>query len=92
MGGHEIQGTKMVEEEITENFLTKAMIEKVYSKIALDGWSSKKIFQLLNTCYYDLIKEESWSFVKKFKNPTINYKTLQHFVFAKVKQEMNHLF
>jgi len=92
MGCSEIKGKKMIEEEIVDVFLTKAMIEKIHAKISLDEWSSKKIPQLLSTCYYDLIKEESWSFIKKYKNPIINYGTLQHFVFSKVKKEMSNLF
>ena len=87
MGASEIKGKKMVEESIAEEFVTLALCEKVKAKIELDndGFSSKNIPQLLNTVYYDLVKEDSWNFIKKFKNPTINYKTLQHFVFARIK-------
>lgn len=92
MGGGE--STKLVEEQIAELYVTSALIEKVKAKIELqnDGFSSKDIPQLLNTVYYDLIKEESWDFVKKFKFPTINFKTLKHFVTAKIKEEMPMLF
>ncbi len=92
MGGHAILGVKMVEEEIVNKFLTKAMIEKVYAKIAIDGWSSKMIPRLLNTCFYDLVNEECWNFVKKYKNPTINFKTLHHFTVAKIKETMKNIF
>lgn len=92
MGCGVVEGKDLVEKRIVDEFLTKAMIEKVYAKISVDGWSSKMIPRLLNTCYYDLVKEESWNFVKKFKSPTINFKTLQHFTFSKVKEEMDKLF
>lgn len=92
MGASEMNGKKMVEQEIVDKFVTKALCEKVYSKIALNGWGSKNIPQLLNTVYYDLIKEESWEFVKAHKNPTINYSTLQYFTFKKVKENLPHLF
>jgi len=87
MGASKVKGKKMVEESIANEFVTLALCEKVKAKIELenDGFSSKNIPQLLNTVYYDIIKEDSWNFVKKFKNPTINYKTLQHLVFAGVK-------
>ncbi len=92
-GQSEIKGKKMVEEEIAVKFVTKAMCEKVYSKIENDtGFTSKQIPRLLNTVFYDLVKEESWEFVKAFKNPIINYKTLQHFVFREVKTKLDKLF
>lgn len=85
---------KMTEENIIEQFLTVALCEKVYSKIVLenDGWSSKYTPRLLNTIYYDLIKEEGWEIIKKFKNPTINYKTLQHLAFQKIKKNLPKIF
>lgn len=93
MGGHDIKGKKMVEEEIAKEFITKALCEKVYAKIENDkGFTSRNIPQLLNTVFYDLVKEESWNFIKKHRNPSINFKTLQHFVFAEVKQKIPQLF
>lgn len=93
MGASEIKGKKMVEEEIAENFVTKALCEKVLSKIQNEGdWNSKMIPRLLNTVYYDLIKEDSWEFVKKYKSPTINFGTLQHFTFKKVKENLPMVF
>ena len=94
MGASEIKGRKMVEEEIVKEYVTVALCEKVKSKIEVDndGFSSKDIPRLLNTVFYDLIKEESWNFVKKHKNPTIDYGTLQHFVYSKVKECMPILF
>lgn len=93
MGAPEIKGKKMVEEEIAKEFVTTALVEKVYSKIENEnGFSSRNIPQLLNTVYYDVVKEETWNFVKKHKNPTINFTTLKHFVFAEVKLKMPKLF
>ncbi|AGO47407.1 RNA ligase family protein [Cellulophaga phage phi19:3] len=93
MGASEIKGKKMVELEIAEEFVTTALVEKVYAKIENDkGFNSRSIPQLLNTVYYDVVKEDAWNFVKKHKNPSINFKTLQHFVFAQVKVKSPHLF
>ena len=87
MGAPEMKGEKKIEEEIAKKYVTTALCEKVKAKIEIetDGFSSKQIPRLLNTIYYDIVKEESWNMVKKFKNPTINYKTLQHFIFAQIK-------
>lgn len=93
MGGSVIKGSDLIEEKIADEFVTKALCEKVYSKIENEGgWSSKMIPRLLNTVYYDLIKEDAWEFVKKHKNPSINFGTLQHFTFKKVKENLPHVF
>jgi hypothetical protein len=93
MGASETKGQKMVEEEIAKEFVTTALIEKIYAKIENDkGFNSRSIPQLLNTVYYDVIKEDAWNFVKKHKNPSINFKTLQHFIFAEVKEKAPQLF
>lgn len=94
MGAPELNGKSMVEEEIVNNFCTEALIEKTYSKIIneQDGWRSQYIPRLLETVFYDLINEETWHILKKFKNPTINYKTLKHFTTQKIKETKPDLF
>ena len=83
----------MVEEEIAKEFTTKALCEKVYAKIKNEsGWQSKFIPRLLNTVFYDVVNEDCWNFIKKYKNPIINFKTLQHFVFVQVKEHLPNLF
>lgn len=88
MGASEIKGKKLIEEEIAIKYVTKALVEKEQSKIELEQneWSSKYIPRLLNVLYYSIVKEESWNFIKENKNPTINFKTLQYFIFAKAKE------
>jgi hypothetical protein len=93
MGKSTIEGKRMVEEEIAEKYVTLAFCEKEFAKIeSIDGWSSKLIPRLLNVIYYEIVKEESWNFIKENRNPTINFKTLQHFVFAKVREQLPKLF
>lgn len=94
MGSPKIEGKKLVEEEIAKKYVTNALCEKVKAKIENEnnGFNSSHIQRLLNTVFYDVIKEESWNFVKEHRNPTINYKTLQHFIFIRVKECMPSLF
>jgi len=94
MGASEMNGKKLVEQEIANKYVTEALCEKVRAKIELenDGFGSKDIPRLLNTVYYDIVKEESWNFIKEFKNPTINYRTLLHFIIANIKEKMPMLF
>lgn len=89
----ELKENKLVEEEIVNKFVTLALVEKEHSKIALEnGWSSEYIPRLLNTVFYCLIVEDGYNFVKEFKNPTINFKTLNAITTAKIKELMPHLF
>ena len=37
--------------------------------------------------YYNIIKEEGWEIVKKYKNPTIDYNKLQYYTFEVVKNK-----
>ena len=93
MGKNTIEGKKMIEEDIADKYVTLALCEKEYSKIENEsGFTSKSILRLLNVIYYEIVREDCWNFVKENKNPTINFKTLQHFVFAKVREIMPNLF
>ncbi len=85
---------EMLEQQIIDKFVTKHLVDKVYAKIVNDedGWSSKYIPRLLHTVFYDLIKEESWDFVKEFKFPVINYKTLQTLCILRIKEIKSELF
>jgi len=89
----EVKERKLVEQEIADKYVTLSLVEKEYAKITNeDGWSSKMIPRLLNTVFYCLVSEESWNFVKEFRNPTIDYKRLMFISNAKVKELMPNLF
>lgn len=94
MGHAEKSARIAAEEHIVTDFCTEALIEKTYAKIVLDndGWSSKYIPQLLGRVYHDLVAEECWNFVKKFKNPMVNFKRLQGLVIAKIKETKPEIF
>ncbi len=93
MGGHVLNGKKLVEEEIAIKYVTVALCEKEYAKICVEtDWTSKLIPRLLNTVFYSLVREECWEFIKEHKNPNIDFKRLQHFTFAQVKKNLPKLF
>lgn len=94
MGHAEKNAKTAAEEHIVADFCTAAFIEKEYSKIvaANEGWSSSFIPQLLGRAYHELVKEECWNFVKKLKNPMVNFKRLQGLVIAKIKETKPELF
>lgn len=89
-----LKGDKIIETEIVETFVTETLIEKTYAKLLNDegSWSNKLIPRLLETVFYEVIKEETWEFLKKYKNPVINFKTLKSLTMEKVKHVKADLF
>jgi len=93
MGKSTVEGKEMIEEKIAEKYVTTAFCKKEFAKNeSVDGWNSKMIPRLLNVIYYEIVKEECWNFVKENRNPTINFKTLQYFIFYKVREKLPKLF
>ena len=64
--------------------LTEHVIQKV--KAELQPWQSKNIPQLLGRVWHEFITEETWGILKKYKNPTINFKALHRFIIQRVKE------
>jgi hypothetical protein len=85
---------QMVEQEICDTYVNKHLVDKTYAKIVneMEGWQSRYIPRLLSTVYYDLVNEELWNAVKKMKNPTINFKTLNTLTIMKIKELRPELF
>lgn len=48
--------------------------------------------RLLNVVFYSLVKEDAWEFVKEHNFPSIDFKRLKHFVFARTKELRPDLF
>lgn len=89
----DIKKKKLVEEEIVREYVTQHLVDKEFAKINNEvGWTSKQIPRLLNTVYYCLVTEEAWNFIKKFKNPTIDFGKLKYMTFNKVKELKPELF
>jgi hypothetical protein len=77
-----------IESDIVEKYLTPELIQKEQAKIVADiGYSfePKLIPRLLQTVWHVFISEELFDAVKKFHNPTINFKILNHLVIQKTK-------
>ncbi|HCF37889.1 MAG TPA: hypothetical protein DER56_02265 [Thermosipho africanus] len=94
MGANEFKEKKFVEQMIVDDFCTNSFIEKEFEKIKLEkeGWKSSYIGMLLEKIFHELVVEESWNIIKKYKNPTINYKTLNTLVIQKIKTAKSDLF
>ena len=85
---------KTIEIDIVDTFVTSALVEKEHAKLVNENgcWSSRMIPQLLNTVFYELIREESWNMISKFKLPTIDYNRLKHLTVARIKEVKPDLF
>lgn len=94
MGCPEIKPKEMIEQQIVDDFCTTAFVEKEYAKIVneMEGWQSKYIPMLLGKVFSELIKEETWNILKKYKNPKIDFKTLNVLVTQKIKQTKKDIF
>jgi len=94
MGCPILQAEKMIEENIVKDFCTNDFIEKEFAKIKneKEGWQSRYIPELLGRVFSELVKEEMWNIVKKYKYPKINFKTLNILVVQKIKEVKKEIF
>ena len=92
--GAPVIGGETLEEKIVAEYVDTHLIDKVIAKISNDegGWSSKFIPRLLQTVFYDLVNEEMWNIIKKYKNPKIDFAYLQRLTITKVKEMRKDIF
>lgn len=104
MGSPDINGGLMNEERIINRVLTTALIDKTFNKILNDIWNkagnpilgpiwtSKYIPRLLETVFYDLVKEELWDALKEIGFGTVNFKTLKALTIRRIKELKPEIF
>ena len=83
-----------IEERIADEFVTASFVEKEYAKIVHEqgGWSSKYIPVLIGRVFHELIAEEMWNILRKYKSATINFKTLNAMTISRIKAVKPELF
>lgn len=88
MGAPLINGTLLDEERIISDYVTEDFVLKEKAKIELEHgeWRSNLIPELLGRVWHCLITEETWNFVKKYKNPKVNFRLLQSLCIKKTKE------
>lgn len=105
-GTAEKNGSFQVEAAIAEEFVTPALVDKTRAKIRLDIANEtsaspdhvehvhrgRVIPQLLGRVFHDIVAEETWGFIKKHKNPTVDFKRLRSHVTERVKACASDLF
>ena len=55
-------------------------------------FENEDIPRLLQTVFYDLVNEELWNIIKKYKNPKIDFAYLQRLTITKVKEMRRDIF
>lgn len=81
-----------IETKIVDEFVTTSFVEKTHAKLAIDGWSSKMIPQLLGRVFHDLVTEEIWQICRKYKMPKIDFKRLNKLTVQQIKTIKPELF
>lgn len=73
------------------NLMTVEHIQKEYNKLieSKGDWSSKYIFELLNRVFNEFYRDNWEIILKKFKNPTINFRVLKQLSDKYVKFVLN---
>jgi hypothetical protein len=87
MGTRNPVGGELVEAKMAEE-VSSELIDKVYANIKteMQGWQSRYIPRLLETVFHDFIVEDTWRMLKKYKLPSVSYKTLKALVIARIKE------
>ena len=83
-----------VEDSIISVFCTQSLIDKTHAKIVNDtgGWDQKMIPRLLETVFHDMVSEDIWAMVKRFKSPNIDFRVLRKLSNDRVKKVKENLF
>lgn len=76
-----------LEFKIAQRYITPGRLEKVKAKmLEAEPWTSRRIPEYLNRVWHEIITEEMWNILKEFKGPTIDFKALNRFVIARIKE------
>lgn len=64
-----------IEDQIAKRYVTPARVRKLVEKHEFCEMSD--IPKLFGLVYYDVVTEDAWDILKRFKNPAINFKQLE---------------
>jgi hypothetical protein len=85
-------GPDRVEFKIAEEPALRTIAEKVYANLSDEGWIQTLVPALLGIVWHDFVTEELWGWMKKYKNPTIDFKVLGKLVTEKTKTYLPGVF
>jgi len=93
MGAPEVN-YRTIEEIIVKDFITSSFVEKEYAKIVVEQgeWKPQYIPMFLGKIFHELINEEIWNIIKKYKNPKIDFNVLNILTTRKIKSVKPEIF
>lgn len=93
LGGPPSVGSEKISEKtFLDNCMSRALVEKEFAKLALDGWESKKIGKLLDNVYQALIIEELGNELLRNRYETLNFGRLRQLTIMRIKQMKPEIF
>lgn len=78
-----------IEMRIAHEFVTEGRLAKIREKIMVEkdtGWKSQYIPEYLGRIWYEIVQDEIWNILKKYKNPRINFRDLNRQVILRAKE------
>lgn len=93
MGAPTYDAVSTPDDTFVDTYCTIAFVAKEFAKIEVEhGWSSKMIPRLFNTVYHELVTENIWDFIKKKKNPKMDFSRVYKLTIEKIKAINPELF
>ena len=91
MGGAKIEYQPVIERKIAEKYVTVVRIDKMVEEMG--EWSQRRIPELFNRIYHDVVAEELWDFIKKHNNKVvISFNSLFREIVRAIKSAKPELF
>lgn len=76
-----------VETKIANRYVTEGRLDKIKQKMMDEKeWENKRITEYLGRVYFEIINDEIWSILKKYKSPVINFRKLNNAIVLKIKE------
>lgn len=100
MGAPDVNASMMNEERIVNRAVTQALVDKTWAKVCnamsrspmAENYGRRMIPQLLDTVFYDVVREELWDSLKEINFGTVNFKTLKALTIRKIKELKPEIF
>lgn len=81
------------EQQIAITYVTEGRVNKTIAKMRASGpWTRKRIPELFQTVFRDIVEEEMRDIIEKFKDPIINFRRLRNCIVTAVKEAKPELF
>lgn len=85
--GYSEENLLPIELKIAQEFVTKGRLDKMKARMfAEKPWDNRRIPEYLERTWNEIITDEIWNILKKYKNPKIDFNSFHRFVIMKIKE------